>query len=29
LVPAKAEYDEGTYHFKYIGGVFIDSPEII
>ncbi|MDD2394754.1 MAG: Na/Pi cotransporter family protein [Sphaerochaeta sp.] len=28
LVPAKAEYDEGTYHFKYIGGVFIDSPEI-
>lgn len=28
LVPAKAEYDEGTYHFKYIGGLFIDSPEI-
>lgn len=28
LVPAKAEYDEGTYHFKYIGGIFIDSPEI-
>ncbi len=28
LVPPKAEYDEGTYHFKYIGGVFIDSPEI-
>jgi len=28
LVPAKAEYDEGTYHFKYIGSVFIDSPEI-
>lgn len=28
LVPAKAEYDEGTYHFKYLGGIFIDSPEI-
>ncbi|MFA5448200.1 MAG: Na/Pi cotransporter family protein [Sphaerochaeta sp.] len=28
IVPAKAEYDEGTYHFKYIGGIFIDSPEI-
>lgn len=28
VVPAKAEYDEGTYHFKYIGGIFIDSPEI-
>ncbi len=28
LVPARAEYDEGTYHFKYIGGLFIDSPEI-
>lgn len=28
LVPAKAEYDEGTYHFKYIGSTFIDSPEI-
>ena len=27
-MPAKAEYDEGTYHFKYIGGIFIDSPEI-
>ena len=28
LVPAKAEYDEGSYHFKYLGGIFIDSPEI-
>lgn len=28
LVPAKAEYDEGTYHFTYIGGTFIDSPEL-
>lgn len=28
LVPAKAEYDEGTYHFAYIGGTFIDSPEL-
>jgi phosphate:Na+ symporter len=28
MVPAKDEYDEGTYHFKYIGGTFIDSPEL-
>ncbi len=28
LVPAKDEYGEGTYHFKYIGGTFIDSPEL-
>ena len=28
LVPPRAEYDEGTYHFKYIGVSFIDSPEI-
>lgn len=28
LVPPKDEYDEGTYHFKYIGGTFIDSPEL-
>lgn len=28
VVPARAAYDEGTYHFKYIGGIFIDSPEI-
>jgi phosphate:Na+ symporter len=28
LVPAKVEYDEGTYHFAYIGGTFIDSPEL-
>jgi phosphate:Na+ symporter len=28
LIPAKAEYDEGTYHFAYIGGTFIDSPEL-
>lgn len=28
LIPAKDEYDEGTYHFKYIGGTFIDSPEL-
>ncbi|HKL59543.1 MAG TPA: Na/Pi cotransporter family protein [Sphaerochaeta sp.] len=28
MVPPKDEYDEGTYHFKYIGGTFIDSPEL-
>lgn len=28
IVPPRAEYDEGTYHFKYIGVSFIDSPEI-
>ncbi len=28
LVPAKVEYDEGTYHFAYIGGTFMDSPEL-
>jgi phosphate:Na+ symporter len=28
LVPPKAEYDEGTYHFAYIGGTFMDSPEL-
>lgn len=28
LFPQKAEYEEGTYHFRYIGAPFIDSPEI-
>lgn len=28
LFPPKAEYEEGTYHFRYIGAPFIDSPEI-
>jgi phosphate:Na+ symporter len=28
MVPDTAEYDEGTYHFRYIGTTFIDSPEV-
>jgi phosphate:Na+ symporter len=28
MFPPKAEYEEGTYHFRYIGAPFIDSPEI-
>lgn len=28
MVPDKADYDEGTYHFQYIGSTFIDSPEM-
>lgn len=28
LFPPKTEYEEGTYHFRYIGAPFIDSPEI-
>ncbi|MFA6775973.1 MAG: Na/Pi cotransporter family protein [Sphaerochaetaceae bacterium] len=28
MVPDTAEYDEGTYHFRYIGTTLIDSPEV-
>jgi phosphate:Na+ symporter len=28
MVPDRSGYDEGTYHFKYIGSTFIDSPEV-
>lgn len=28
MVPDTAEYDEGSYHFRYIGTTFIDSPEV-
>jgi len=28
MVPDRAEYDEGTYHFRYIGSTFMDSPEV-
>ncbi len=28
LIPAKEEYDEDSYHFQYVGGTFVDTPEL-
>lgn len=28
FIPAKTEFDADSYHFQYVGGTFMDTPEI-
>lgn len=28
FIPSKEEFEEDTYHFQYVGGTFMDTPEI-
>lgn len=28
IIPAKEEFDEDSYHFQYVGGTFVDTPEL-